>query len=105
MGPKLVALTILERDLPSGRSLRITADEVIEITRDGGLEVRIALTAAGPVIDVAAGALRLEGTELKVDCDELTLHSKTATTLSSDGDISLQAKGELIAEAEMIHLN
>jgi hypothetical protein len=101
--------SVVERRLPSGRSLVVRVDgagEEIEI-RDarGEMDVRITLTDAGPVIAVRGARLELDSPDVAVRCRTFDVHATEALTLSSDREVRIQAD-EVRAETKQdIHLN
>ena len=89
-------------------------DEELEVRdRDGGLEVRIRLTADGPVVQVRGGRLELQGAEdVAVQCRRFEVSAAEGIDLRSGGDVNIAGR-ELTAQTEddirmngrVIHLN
>jgi hypothetical protein len=101
--------SVVERRLPSGRSLVVRVDgagEEIEIrSARGEMDVRITLTDAGPVIAVRGARLELESPDVAVRCRTFDVHATEGLSLSSDRDVRIQAD-EVRAETKQdIHLN
>lgn len=67
--------------------------------RDGAQPLEIEVTPAGPVLRLRAGlAISVEG-DLDLAADRLALHARSAFSLTSDGTIAVQARGDLTSEA------
>lgn len=99
----------LDRRLPSGRSLVLrteAAGEEIEIRSGRGeVEVKIVLTAEGPVVTLGSGRLLFESLDVSFRCQSFAVHAAQEVTLNSQGDVDIKAH-ELRAEtAQDIHLN
>lgn len=99
----------LERRLPSGRSLVLrteAAGEEIEIRSGRGeVEVKIVLTAEGPVVTLGSGRLVFDSPDVSFRCQSFAVQAAQEVTLNSQGGVSIKAN-ELRAEtAQDIHLN
>ncbi len=112
------AASVEERHLPSGRSVTLRTGpgrEEIEVrSPDGDVEVRISLTAAGPVVRLTAARLELEATgEVNVECARFAVAARDGAELKSGGDLQLEAASEIRVQAgqdarvdgKMIYLN
>ena len=100
---------MMERTLPSGRSLAIRtggAGEEIEIrSRAGDLEVRIALTDAGPVVSLRAARLDVDAADVAFRCRDFDVQASGVARIASAGELKLEAT-EIRAQTERdIHLN
>ncbi len=100
---------VLARQLQSGRSLMMRAGsegEELEIRSPlGELELRITLTAAGPVVSLCAARLELLAPAVDIRCDTFQVHATSNISLESDGEVRVHAD-ELRAVTEQdIHLN
>ncbi|MDX2131403.1 MAG: hypothetical protein SFY69_05060 [Planctomycetota bacterium] len=106
------------RVLPSGRTVEVGADERgerIEVrSPDGVLEIAIALTAQGPVLQVRGARLEIESTDaVALKCREFSVHADEGMKLSTGGTLDVRAQGEIgmttMADARLdaavIHLN
>ncbi|MGF1578723.1 MAG: hypothetical protein ACFCD0_05105 [Gemmataceae bacterium] len=104
--------------LKSGRVLALkvadTSEDLEIRSPDGELELRITLTADGPVVHLKAAKLQLEATdEVAVRCKKFSVHTTEATSLETEGDMHLSAKGEMTSHSDddtkitgkMIYLN
>ena len=107
-----------EKVLPSGRSvaIRVANDqEELEVrSPEGEVEVRITLTAEGPVVHLRSARLQLEATdEVKVQCRKFEVHSTEGTELKSDGNVNISAQADVNVQTgqdtringRMIYLN
>lgn len=83
----------------TGRTIEISQnpDEITITNPAGAVELRIRLTAEGPVL-IASGSLKLEVENV------LQLQSNTLDVRTT-GDMRFVAGGEVVMEAQMIHLN
>jgi hypothetical protein len=106
------------RALPSGRSVVVRAaagGEEIEVRSPSGeVEVRIQLTETGPVVRLRGARLELEAAEdIALRCRRFALLTIEGTTVQSQGDVQLQAEGQiqvrtaddLRLDGKMIYLN
>jgi hypothetical protein len=108
------------RELPlqHGRSLalvRSADDDLVEIRAPGGaLELRIRMTAEGPVLQMESLRLSLKAAQdVEVACANFAVRSRETMTLASDGalrisgeaDVHVDAAGEVRVKGKMIHLN
>jgi len=88
--------------LRDGRKLRISeqgGEQLVEIRNESGLvEVRIRLTEEGPVLQMESARLSLKATE------SVEIESKRVEIKSSE-EMTLTAKGDLVAIGKIIHLN
>ena len=105
----LIEPEIVERRLPSGRSLVLRMDgdgEEIEIrSARGELDVRITLTDAGPVVSLRGARLEVESPEVAFRCGTFDVQAAGAVSLVSEREVRI-AGGELRMEtARDIHLN
>jgi hypothetical protein len=106
-----------ELQLRQGRTLALDSadgDQLIEIRGpSGGLELRIRLTAEGPVLEIETVHLSLRAAEsVDIDCkdfnlsaDRIGLKSEGEMTLSGKADVRVDADGEVHVQGEMIYLN
>jgi hypothetical protein len=88
-------------------------EEVQIRAKDGGLQLRIVLTEAGPVIQLqhaelevhSLGTIRTRCQSFEVEAEHIQLDSRADTTLQSGADLHLRAEGECVARAGLIRLN
>jgi hypothetical protein len=104
--------------LPSGRSVVLrygSGQEEIEVRSPAGdVEIRIVLTADGPVVRLGAARIELESAEdVAIRCRRFTVATSETTELHSQGDVRIAADGEIRARSQadmrldgkMIYLN
>ncbi|MFA6045532.1 MAG: hypothetical protein WC718_11150 [Phycisphaerales bacterium] len=104
--------------LPSGRTVFTSAEggrEQIEIrSATGDLELRIALTPEGPVLQLRGVRLEIDSTDtVAVRCKDFEITATDSIRMSAAKDVALDAAGELRVKSlgqthvdgEMIHLN
>ena len=88
--------------LRGGRRLVIgeqAGDQLVEIRNESGmLEVRIRLTAEGPVLQMDGARLSLKATE------SVDIESKQVSIKATE-NIDVEAKGDVVVIGKMIHLN
>jgi hypothetical protein len=88
-----VGETRFDRTLPSGRSVQLKLDgagEAIEVRSPGGeVEVRIAFTAAGPVVTVHGGRLELGAPEVAIRCKTFEVEASAGVEVKTPGDIKM----------------
>ncbi len=92
--------TELARQLPSGRTVHVhSADgrEEIEIRSPGGeMEVRIALTPQGPVLQLRGARLEIDSTDtVAVNCRSFEINAADAVKIQTAGDVDVAGAGEL----------
>jgi len=100
---------VFERRLASGGSLQLRTSaegEELELrSARGDLDLRIVLTAAGPVVSLRCARLEVESPEVAFRCDTFDVHAKGDVRLASEREVSITAD-ELRAKTERdIHLN
>ncbi len=91
-----------ELPLQHGRRLALVAsgaDDLVEVRGAGGqLELRIRLTAEGPVLQMESLRLTLKAAQdVKVDCASFDVHAREGLALRADGEVRVNG--------QMIHLN
>ncbi|MDE2368844.1 MAG: hypothetical protein KGN16_07710 [Burkholderiales bacterium] len=91
-----------EAPLQHGRRLTLAAsagDDLIEVRgADGGLELRIRITAEGPVLQMESLKLSLKAAQqVEVECERFAVHAR--------GDVELAAGAEARVVAPLIRLN
>lgn len=115
MSARTAALTappkdeLLERRLPSGRSLLVRMNdgaEEIEIRAQGGaVECRIAFTSAGPVVSVRGARLEVESPEVAFRCRTFAVQASEQVSLASEQAVQIQADEVFARSKRDIHLN
>lgn len=100
---------IFERRLASGGLLHLRTSEQgeeLELrSARGDLDLRIVLTAAGPVVSLRCARLDVESPEVAFRCDTFDVQAKGDVRLASEREVSITAD-ELRAKTERdIHLN
>jgi hypothetical protein len=91
-----------ELPLQHGRRLSLVAsggDDLVEVRGAGGaLELRIRLTAEGPVLQMESLKLSLKAAQdVEVSCASFSVHAREGLALRADGDVRVNGR--------MIHLN
>jgi hypothetical protein len=88
--------------LPSGRTVRIRASaeaEELEVRSPSGeVEVKITLTAAGPVVRLRSARLELEAAE------DVAVRCRRFEVQASD-EVRLRAAGDVHVNGEVVRLN
>lgn len=107
--PALPEAEIVERALPSGRSLvlRVGGDgEEIEIRGAGGaVDLRITLTDAGPVVSLRGARVEVDSADVAVRCRTFDVQATGTVRVASEQEVRFEAD-ELRAETKRdIHLN
>lgn len=112
--PQAVPLT---GRLPSGRELAVRSTpegEQIEVrSASGDLELRIALTDAGPVLQLRGVRLEIDSTEaialrckeLEVDAQAISMRAQKDVRIDAQGQMNIQTGGLTNIDAEIINLN
>jgi hypothetical protein len=116
--PESPAQRLQEWPLQHGRHLALVSsqgDDLVEIRAPGGLvELRIRLTAEGPVLQMESLRLSMKAArDVEIACANFSVHSSEAMTLQSDGglriqgetDLHVDAQGEVHVKGSTIHLN
>jgi hypothetical protein len=110
-----------ERKVPlaGGRSVLIAStgdSDVVELRAPGGLvEIRIEVTASGPVLRADGLKLALQAADsIDIDCRRLTLSASEAIALESKGTVDVTSAagveiestdGDVRVRGKTIHLN
>ena len=107
-----------ELALAHGRHLALVSnqgDDLVEIRAPGGLvELRIRLTAEGPVLQMESLRLSMKAAQdVDITCANFSVRSHQAMTLQADGalriqgeaDLHVDAQGEVHVKGSTIHLN
>lgn len=118
--PKANVVPFEPRDvaLQHGRRLSITTtgnDDLVEIRGQGGaIELRIRITAEGPVLQLEAARLSLKAAgSVDVDCATFNVRARESVELCSEGTLRVQgdegvqveAVGDVRVSGKLIHLN
>jgi hypothetical protein len=102
-------MAAITHDLKHGRTLFLEPageDDLVEVrAASGTVEIRLRLTADGPVLELesvrlslrAAEAVDVQAPEFNVSADEITLRGTA--------DVSVDAGGDVRVTGETIHLN
>jgi hypothetical protein len=82
---------------------RSPAGDLVQFfSRDGVVALSVSLTEKGPVLRFEGASLVLQAAgKLAIEADELELRGRSGVTLSTDGDLALQAAGDLHSEARI----
>jgi hypothetical protein len=86
--------------LPSGRTVCVRTGagrEEIEIRSPAGqMELRIALTPQGPVLQLRGARLEIDSTDaVAVNCRQFEINASEGVKINSAGDIDLHGQGEM----------
>ena len=77
-------------------------DLVQFLSPDGAVTLSVSLTEKGPVLRFEGAALVLQAAgSLAIEAERLSLHGKQGVTLSTEGDLELQATGDLHSVARI----
>ena len=94
--------------VPSG------GDDLIEIRGSQGVELRIRMTADGPMLQMESLRLSLKAAQdVSVECANFSVHARQAMELNAAGalriqgeaDMHVDAQGEVHVKGSVIHLN
>lgn len=82
---------------------RSAEDQILRIrTPDGRAGLAITITSAGIRLDVTGGDLTLHTQgALSIDAEELSLHGRKSVAISTTGDATLRAEGDLHTEGRI----
>jgi hypothetical protein len=107
--PAELPADVIERRLPSGRSLVLRIDgagEEIEIrSARGELDLRITLTDAGPVVSLRGARLEVESPDVAFRCRTFDVQATEALTLASEREVRVVADEVRMETQRDIHLN
>lgn len=79
---------------------RPDADVVQFLSRQGEITLSVILTEAGPVLQFQGASLALQASgSLSIEAEHLHLHGRGGVSLTTNGDLSVQATGDLTSEA------
>jgi phage gp45-like len=105
-------------DLSNAKTLTVTPAEdgdLVEIrSAEGQIELRVKVTAEGPVLQMESVRLSLKASEsVNVDCknfevratESVDMHSDGGMQISGQADIRVDANGNVIVKGETIYLN
>lgn len=86
--------------LPSGRSVSVTSDgqcEEIEVrSPDGEIEIRLALTDAGPVLTLRGARLEIQSTDtIALNCRQFMVRAEDGVLMQTSGDIGVYSDAEI----------
>ncbi len=121
LGTQAVEETVDEGErevyLRDGRKLVLSeknSEQLVEVRSESGmLEVRIRLTAEGPVLQMESARIQLKATE-QVSIESARVEIKgteqvdvngNKVQISSEEDMNIDAKGEIRVVGKMIYLN
>jgi hypothetical protein len=109
---------VIRLELGSGRSIEIDergpTEQLTVRSAAGRLELRVRLTADGPVLDVEAIGLTLRSAgEVAVDCERFVVNAREDVAIealavrveSKLGNVELQANDDVIVRGERVRLN
>ncbi len=88
----------------SGRRLEAGVDgeaDLVELRDPSGrLELRLRVTAEGPVLEIDAAALRLCARDISVSCERFTVEAERSVELHSQGEILQRAHGDALLQSQ-----
>lgn len=95
--------------LRDGRKLVVSdagSDQLVEIRSESGMvEVRIRLTAEGPVLQMEAARLSLKATEsVEIESKRVAIKA-TEVKIEAEQDVEVDAEGAVRVVGKTIHLN
>ena len=105
------------QQLPSGRMIVVSAGphgEQIEVKgSDGMTQVKIKLTAQGPVLSLSGARFEIESTDtvavncarFEVNAQDVAIQSHGDMSVNSDAQIRLKSGGETFIDGDFVHLN
>ncbi|WP_437648051.1 hypothetical protein [Sorangium sp. So ce362] len=77
-------------------------DVVRFLSPSGAVTLSVSLTEGGPVLRFEGASLVLQAAgSLAIEAEQLQLHGRAGVSLSTDGDLTLQAAGDLHSEARI----
>ncbi|KYF48085.1 hypothetical protein BE04_42445 [Sorangium cellulosum] len=77
-------------------------DVVRFLSPSGAITLSVSLTEDGPVLRFEGASLVLQAAgSLAIEAEQLQLHGRAGVSLSTDGDLTLQAAGDLHSEARI----
>ncbi|WP_437295962.1 hypothetical protein [Sorangium sp. So ce426] len=77
-------------------------DVVRFLSPSGAVTLSVSLTEDGPVLRFEGASLVLQAAgSLAIEAEKLQLHGRAGVSLSTDGDLTLQATGDLHSEARI----
>lgn len=93
-----------ELSLQHGRSIAVHAGddgETVEIRGDGGVvELRIRMTAAGPVVQLSGASVEINAAEaIRMQCKEFSVEAAERLELRTKGDLEVKAEGKTHLES------
>jgi hypothetical protein len=97
-------------ELHDGRTLTVVpndVDDLVEVrSGDGTLELRIRMTAEGPVLEMESVRLKLSAKEsVDVETKDFNVNAQGDITVSGKADVHVDGAGEVRVTGEMIYLN
>jgi len=85
---------VLIRNGSDGQTVEVRGPE-------GTVEVRIVITAQGPVVQLDAGRLEIMTTEdVDIQCRKFKVHAASGVEIESEGKMALRAEDDLDLEAK-----
>jgi hypothetical protein len=96
--------------LREGRTLTVEPigeGELVEIRSSSGqLELRIKLTAEGPVLQIESARLQLKAAEaVEIESKRVEIRASETVQVESDNEVKVDAEGEVRVNGKMIFLN
>ncbi|WP_437588941.1 hypothetical protein [Sorangium sp. So ce1000] len=77
-------------------------DVVRFLSPSGAVTLSVSLTEDGPVLRFEGASLVLQAAgSLAIEAEQLQIHGRAGVSLSTDGDLTLQAAGDLHSEARI----
>jgi len=97
-------------ELAGGRSVTVSSGdggETVEFRADGGeVELRIKMTAEGPVVQLTGARVEINAAEsIAMQCKEFTVKASEKMALGSEGTIDLESAEDMVLRGKLIHLN
>ncbi len=105
-------------ELANGRTVTVSSGaegETVEFHADGGdVELRIKMTADGPVVQLSGARVEITAAEsIDMKCKEFTVNAEDKVALNSEkelavtstGKMDIESKDDLVVRGKMIYLN
>jgi hypothetical protein len=115
--PESTILELVDRPLESGAialtsGRRIEAEarpdgDVLRVRAPGGeVVLSVLITEAGPVLRFESAAIELEATrKVAVTCDQFEVNARAGASITTGGDLTLEANDDVNVRGERIRLN
>lgn len=80
----------------------IQTDILNIVGSDGKLTLSIEITSKGSILKIEGASLAIQATgDLAIEADKVAVHGRTGLSLSTNGDVRIQASGNLYSTAKI----